>query len=71
MPGYAARQAATADLCAARPDAAAVLAMDESDQGSIQSFAAAVRARHGQVDILINNARAWSPTDGRASTGWS
>lgn len=59
-------EAAKADLGAGRPDAVTVLPMDVSDQDSIRSFAAAVRARHGQVDILVNNAGAWF-TDRRAS----
>jgi len=59
-------EAARADLSAGRPEAVTVLPMDVSDQGSIRSFAEAVRARHGQVDILVNNAGAWF-TDRRTS----
>src|SRR4051794_32655963 len=55
--------AAKADLGA---DAVTVLPMDVSDQGSVRSFAAAVRSRHDRLDILVNNAGAWF-TDRRAS----
>jgi retinol dehydrogenase-13 len=61
-------EAARADLSAGtgRADAVTVRPMDVSDQGSIRSFAAAVRARHDHVDILVNNAGAWF-TDRRDS----
>ena len=61
-------EVARADLSAAtgRKDAVTVLPMDVADQSSVRSFAAAVRARHDRVDLLVNNAGAWF-TDRRES----
>jgi NADP-dependent 3-hydroxy acid dehydrogenase YdfG len=35
---------------------ATTLALDVTDPASVQAFAAAVDGRHGQVDLLVNNA---------------
>jgi NADP-dependent 3-hydroxy acid dehydrogenase YdfG len=35
---------------------ATTLPLDVTDPASVESFAAAVRDRHGQVDLLVNNA---------------
>jgi NAD(P)-dependent dehydrogenase (short-subunit alcohol dehydrogenase family) len=44
------------DLVAAHPDQVEPLALDVTDLGAIDSAVADVLARHGRIDVLVNNA---------------
>jgi NAD(P)-dependent dehydrogenase (short-subunit alcohol dehydrogenase family) len=50
---------ATATAAEISPDRVTPLAVDVADQGSVRSFAAAVRSDFPALDILVNNAGAW------------
>ncbi|MFF4349570.1 oxidoreductase [Streptomyces sp. NPDC001530] len=50
------RPEALADLVAAHPDQVEALTLDVTDPAGIESVVADVVARHGRVDVLVNNA---------------
>jgi NAD(P)-dependent dehydrogenase (short-subunit alcohol dehydrogenase family) len=50
------RVAALADLAAAHPDQVEPLALDVTDLAAIDTAVADVLARHGRIDVLVNNA---------------
>ncbi|WP_329175097.1 oxidoreductase [Streptomyces sp. NBC_01477] len=54
--GAARRVAALDDLVAAHPDQVDALALDVTDLAAIDSAVADVIARHGRIDVLVNNA---------------
>ncbi|SHK70516.1 oxidoreductase [Actinacidiphila paucisporea] len=54
--GAARRVAALDDLVAAHPDQVEALALDVTDTAGIDTAVADVLARHGRIDVLVNNA---------------
>ncbi|CAG6394060.1 oxidoreductase [Actinacidiphila cocklensis] len=54
--GAARRVAALDDLVAAHPDQVEALALDVTDTAAIDAAVADVLARHGRIDVLVNNA---------------
>lgn len=54
--GAARRAAALDDLVAAHPDQVEALALDVTDSAAIDAAVADVLARHGRIDVLVNNA---------------
>uniref|UniRef100_UPI0024583604 SDR family NAD(P)-dependent oxidoreductase n=1 Tax=Nocardia neocaledoniensis TaxID=236511 RepID=UPI0024583604 len=50
------RTAALDDLVAAHPDQLETLALDVTDTARIDAVVADVVARHGRIDVLVNNA---------------
>lgn len=50
------QSSALADLAAAAPDRVDVMTLDVTDSGEIGSVVADVTARHGRIDVLVNNA---------------
>jgi NAD(P)-dependent dehydrogenase (short-subunit alcohol dehydrogenase family) len=54
--GAARRVAALDDLVAAHPDQVEALALDVTDLAAIDTAVADVLARHGRIDVLVNNA---------------
>ncbi|WUH91207.1 oxidoreductase [Streptomyces sp. NBC_00433] len=54
--GAVRRVAALDDLVAAHPDQVEALALDVTDTAAIDTAVADVLARHGRIDVLVNNA---------------
>jgi NAD(P)-dependent dehydrogenase (short-subunit alcohol dehydrogenase family) len=54
--GAARRVTALDDLVAAHPDQVEALALDVTDRAAIDAAVADVIARHGRIDVLVNNA---------------
>jgi NAD(P)-dependent dehydrogenase (short-subunit alcohol dehydrogenase family) len=54
--GAARRVAALDDLVAAHPDQVEALALDVTDTAAVDTAVADVLARHGRIDVLVNNA---------------
>ncbi|CAG7603196.1 oxidoreductase [Actinacidiphila bryophytorum] len=54
--GAARRVAALDDLVAAHPDQVEALALDVTDTAAVDAAVADVLARHGRIDVLVNNA---------------
>jgi NAD(P)-dependent dehydrogenase (short-subunit alcohol dehydrogenase family) len=59
-------EATRGELAAGARGTIAVLPLDVADLASVRAFAEACRARHGRLDVLVNNAGAWF-TDRRES----
>jgi NAD(P)-dependent dehydrogenase (short-subunit alcohol dehydrogenase family) len=54
--GAARRPEALADLAAAHPDRVEALRLDVADTGAAEAAVRDVLARHGRIDVLVNNA---------------
>lgn len=54
--GTVRRAGALEDLVAVYPDRVEVISLDVTDGGRVEAVAADVLARHGRVDVLVNNA---------------
>ncbi|QRP47021.1 oxidoreductase [Amycolatopsis sp. FDAARGOS 1241] len=50
------RPEALADVVAAHPDQAEAVALDVTDLAAVEATVASVLARHGRIDVLVNNA---------------
>ncbi|MFI7272568.1 oxidoreductase [Streptomyces sp. NPDC049879] len=50
------RQETVADLVAAHPDRVEAVTLDVTDEPGIRAVVADVLARHGRIDVLVNNA---------------
>lgn len=63
-----AREAGSAEAAALRIDRAVPMRLDVTDAQSVRDAAAAVRDRHGRLDVLVNNAAIGYDTWQRAAT---